>query len=141
MANKIYINKKMFLTITIITFIVLSSTIFLFFNDISESNISGDAKRSWFSGKVQQEICNDKKDNDGDGFIDCRDLDCDGVNNCDYSVSYCRSIEPYDSCFDDCPYTSFAWCADYCHPRPCYDACLCGFGLEAEVCESYCGAQ
>jgi len=33
-------------------------------------------------GNPQVEICDDGIDNDGDGFIDCEDLDCESNQNC-----------------------------------------------------------
>jgi len=42
---------------------------------------------------VGREECNDNKDNDGDGLVDCADPDCAGIDNCCQSDADCTGYK------------------------------------------------
>lgn len=49
------------------------------------------------------EICDNGTDDDGDGFVDCRDFDCDADANCEASDDNCQDgLDNDNNGFIDC---------------------------------------
>lgn len=85
-----------------------NGTIDIDYRDFSnlERNIRISGSGTGGGGEIS-EICNNDSDDDGDSDIDCKDEDCDGINNCEYGTeltcndSFDNDGDTYIDCDDE----------------------------------------
>ena len=71
--------------------------------DCADTDCTGRIPGSQSICELPETSCNDNQDNDGDGDIDCADMDCLGTSSCPFSGEICNNgIDDDNNLATDC---------------------------------------